>query len=192
MIVDVDIRISNDEGKQIQRFVKHFDGRFDSYDNSIEDNDRNKEFEEFLAEYLTASGRTRRNQLVEVLPMQGDTSAYLLNTLGSQVRDQTAGRRNDLEYTIRIGEEQSISGKIPLHKLVKLSELSEQTNQEQFTDFIEKEDKEDISGNEALVLKRNPFQTEKSLDRVNAMFEKLIIKAVKSYEASFYHVIDLE
>ena len=63
MIVDVDIHISNDEGVPIQNFTKRFDGRFEG-ERISNTYVSGKKFEEFLAEYLSNSGRMYRENLL--------------------------------------------------------------------------------------------------------------------------------
>lgn len=193
MILDIDIRVSNDNGVQIQQFTKHFDSRFEgisgigSTNNSI-----TKGFEEFLAEFLSSSGRVVRNNLLT------EPTAVLYTPNSS---DHYCG---NVEYTLKLGESQSVTGHIPLDKLFRLSELSKITNQSEnssssnngihFSNMSQTTNIPDTNiesaalsnTNEPLVLMRNNFKEPFTLTQVDDMFCQFITTAVSRYEDSFY------
>lgn len=192
MILDIDIRISNDNGVQIQQFSKHFDSRFEGMSGiGTTNNSISKGFEEFLAEFLSSSGRVIRNNLISEPTAISDAVNY----------NQYPG---DVEYTLKLGDSGAVSGHIPLNKLFRLSELSKFTDQSYSSNVSEVEsqlselDQKQISSNEyskmpatpndddSLVYKRSNFKTSVSLTEVDEMFRQFITTAVERYEDSFY------
>jgi hypothetical protein len=186
MILDIDIRVSNDNGVQVQQFTKHFDSRFEgtsgigSTNNSI-----TKGFEEFLAEFLTSSGRVIRNNLIT----EQTAVSYTPNT--------SFNNYSNVEYTLKLGDSQSVTGSIPLDKLFRLSELSKiNTNSADLNnnnssissnssnDNIKSASSKD--SREQLMLKRTNFKTPVNLSDVDEMFRQFITTAVTRYENSFY------
>ncbi|RDY30753.1 hypothetical protein [Lachnotalea glycerini] len=191
MILDIDIRVSNDNGIQVHQFTKHFDSRFEGRSNiNASDNSITKSFEEFLAEFLSSSGRVIRNQLIT-----GQTAA-------SNAVQTSSDCFSNIEYTLKLGDSQSVSGKIPLDKLFRLSELSRISTQSDdaspikntssayentYEEALESANSpSNTSSDEALVLKRNHFKETIALSEVDEMFRQLISTAVTRYEDSFY------
>jgi hypothetical protein len=198
MILDIDIRVSNDNGVQVHQFTKHFDSKFegksgiDASNNSI-----SRDFEDFLAEFLSGSGRVIRSQLITE-----QTAAFS----DPKVSDPSCG---NIEYTLKLGDSQSVTGKIPLDKLFRLSELSKLTKQTESenNDLIEisssnpnqavkSEEKpiesaSTIESSEELILKRNQFKQPISISEIDELFRQFITTAVTRYEDSFY-VTDFE
>lgn len=191
MILDIDIRVSNDNGVQIHQFTKHFDSRFEGKRIEGGNNSVSKNFEEFLSEFLSGSGRAIRDQLITQKGAFVDTANSLSNSC------------NNIEYTLKLGDSQSVSGKIPLDKLYHLSEISKMTNvpgdisksEEDAIDLsLDMSNKEAFypekstfsSYDEALVMKRTPFKNPIDLAEVDKMFQQIITTAVEKYEDSFY------
>jgi hypothetical protein len=192
MILDIDIRISNDNGVQIQQFSKHFDSRFEGISGlGTTNNSISKGFDEFLAEFLSSSGRIIRNNLIAKPTVFSDAINY----------NQYPG---DVEYTLKLGESGSVSGHIPLNKLFRLSELSKFTEQSYSSNVSEVEPQlseptqkqissieysitpASLNGDDSLVYKRSNFKTPVSLSEVDEIFRQFITTAVTRYEDSFY------
>ncbi len=170
MIVDVDIRISNDEGIPVQNFTKRFDGRFEG--NKIYDveSKSGKSFEEFLAEYLSYSGRAYRTSLLS------DVSGIRMIKPVEKADEDFA--ENQLEYYIKIGNGQSIAGTIPLNRLAYLSTIGESVI-------------EDVKENTRNVIE-GKFNELEGINKNNKyavrLVSALLENAIEKYEASFYHV----
>ena len=192
MILDIDIRISNDNGVQIQQFSKHFDSRFEGISGiGTTNNSISKGFDEFLAEFLSSSGRVIRSNLIAKPTVLSDAINY----------NQYPG---DVEYTLKLGESGSVSGHIPLNKLFRLSELAKFTDPSCSSNVTEVESQlseptqKQISsseysktpaspnGDDSLVYKRSNFKTPVSLSEVDEIFRQFITTAVTRYEDSFY------
>lgn len=190
MILDIDIRVSNDNGVEIHQFAKRFDSRFEG--KRINGTSASKDFEEFLAEFLSSSGRVIRNQLIT----DPATSFDVPNDINRS--------SNNLEYTLKLGDSQSISGNIPLDKLFRLSELSKFSNPS-YTEtihdtsnsinhennLVDKSEDLKYDSDDDLILKHNAFKPAFDLSEVDKMFQQLIETAVARYEDSF-SVIDSE
>lgn len=184
MILDIDIRVSNDNGVQVHQFTKHFDSRFEGKKIEGGNNSISKNFEEFLSEFLSGSGRTIRDQLIT------QKDAYI------DTRKSFSNSNNNIEYTLKLGDAQSVSGKIPLDKLFRLSEISKIANAEDRVDLatLNLADEETLysekatfsSYDETLIMKRTPFRNTIDLEEVDKMFQQIITNAVAKYEDSFY------
>jgi hypothetical protein len=183
MIIDVDIGISNDEGRPLKRFHKHFDERFDK-SSCIENNRIQNDFEDFLNKYLSVSGRTMRNQLIceENTELYTD---YLYDSISSELSSNgfsDDSGNDELEYVIRIGEGKSIAGKIPLNHILKVKNLTEKIDKMQ-----EKQVSKETSSINHFINRNRYHQKQQPTEQINAMFRTLISKAVECYEMNFYH-----
>jgi hypothetical protein len=194
MILDIDIRVSSDNGVQVHQFTKHFDSRFEGRKIENGEYSRSKSFEDFLAEFLSGTGRVIRNQLISTTR---NTTTY-----GVQKNKENV---QNIEYTLRLGDSQFVSGKIPLDKLIHLSEISKLSNPTNENDSFFDEDSSystriDLDGetlqgssfsslsssSEPFILKHKAFQPSINLQEVDEMFQQIISTAVSRYEDSFY------
>lgn len=163
MILDIDIRVSSESGVQIHQFTKHFDSRFEGRKIEGSNHVIEKNFEDFLSEFLSGSGKVIRNQLI-LNESKENTDYY-----SPQSTDLT-----NIEYTLKLGDSQFVSGKIPLDKLIHLSEISRlsTTPKENF--------------NDSLALKRSLFKPAINLEEFDQMFQQIITTAVEKYENNFF------
>lgn len=198
MLLDIDIRISNDEGVQVQRFTKHFDSKFDGSNITDENNSIGKSFHEFLSEYLSGSGRLIRDNLLDSNPL--DQAAPVRSVNGYSMLNGPAYNPEDyaaeVEYTLKLGDSQLITGHIPINKLFKLSRITSITDNISNTQTaIDTKDNKAVKGPDDLVLKRNnfkqPIKPAYTLMEVDEMFKCFIANAVERYEDSFF-VADYE
>ncbi|KAB1440581.1 hypothetical protein [Candidatus Galacturonibacter soehngenii] len=188
MILDIDIRVSSENGVQIHQFTKHFDSRFEG--RKIESgNVIDKSFEDFLAEFLSGSGKVIRNQLIS------KESKEITNHFNQQSTDL-----HNIEYTLKLGDSQFVSGKIPLDKLIHLSEMSRlSSTPKEDLSFVSSSDFYDtqtntntspdttlMSSNDSLALKRTIFKPAINLEEVDQMFQQIITTAVTKYENNFF------
>lgn len=198
MLLDIDIRISNDEGVQVQRFTKHFDSKFDGSNITDENNSIGKSFHEFLSEYLSGSGRLIRDNLLDsnpqsqAVPVRSVNGYSMLNGPAYNPADYAA----EVEYTLKLGDSQLITGHIPINKLFKLSRITSITDNISNTQTaIDTKDNKVAEGPDDLVLKRNNFKQQikpaYTLMEVDEMFKCFIANAVERYEDSFF-VADYE
>lgn len=198
MLLDIDIRISNDEGVQVQRFTKHFDSKFDGSNITDENNSIGKSFHEFLSEYLSGSGRLIRDNLLDSNPL--DQAAPVRSVNGYSMLNGPAYNPEDyaaeVEYTLKLGDSQLITGHIPINKLFKLSRITSITDNNSNTQTaIDIKNNKVAEGSDDLVLKRNNFKQQikpsYTLMEVDEMFKCFIANAVERYEDSFF-VADYE
>lgn len=198
MLLDIDIRISNDEGVQVQRFTKHFDSKFDGSNITDENNSIGKSFHEFLSEYLSGSGRLIRDNLLDSNPL--DQAAPVRSVNGySMLNGPDYNPENyaaEVEYTLKLGDSQLITGHIPINKLFKLSRITSITDNISNTQTaIDTKNNKVAEGPDDLVLKRNNFKQQikpaYTLMEVDEMFKCFIANAVERYEDSFF-VADYE
>lgn len=198
MLLDIDIRISNDEGVQVQRFTKHFDSKFDGSNITDENNSIGKSFHEFLSEYLSGSGRLIRDNLLDSNPL--DQAAPVRSVNGySMLNGPDYNPENyaaEVEYTLKLGDSQLITGHIPINKLFKLSRITSITDNISNTQTaIDTKNNKAAEGPDDLVLKRNNFKQQikpaYTLMEVDEMFKCFIANAVERYEDSFF-VADYE
>lgn len=198
MLLDIDIRISNDEGVQVQRFTKHFDSKFDGSNITDENNSIGKSFHEFLSEYLSGSGRLIRDNLLDsnpldqAAPVRSVNGYSMLNGPDYNPEDYAA----EVEYTLKLGDSQLITGHIPINKLFKLSRITSITDNISNTQTaIDTKNNKVVEGPDDLVLKRNNFKQQikpaYTLMEVDEMFKCFIANAVERYEDSFF-VADYE
>lgn len=167
MILDIDIRVSSESGIQIHQFSKHFDSRFEG--RKIENGNHliEKSFEDFLAEFLTGSGKVIRNQLISTKS----------NVITNQFIQQATDLPN-IEYTLKLGDSQFVSGKIPLNKLIHLNEISHLSDTSKEISLV--------SSSDSLTLQRSVFKPAINLDDVDQMFQQIISTAVEKYENNFF------
>lgn len=177
MIVDVNIQISNDEGIPVQNFSKRFDGRFEGTRIYPGDCNSIKSFEEFLAEYLSASGRTYRENLLSDKSFE---SAY--NYRSESIHDDVysaydaTSTSESLEYYIKLGNGQSITGTIPIKRLAYLSEMGDNAEKDAMNHNTK-------SIKETVMLEGINENSKKAVKLVSVLLEN----AIEKYEANFYH-----
>lgn len=185
MIVDVDIRISNDDGIPLQNFSKRFDGRFEGNRIYNQEFTVQKSFDEFLAEYLSPSGQSYRNNLLRLVNAVKDVSfenniksIENYGRLGEDIKNEIP---ENLEYYIKIGNDQTLSGKIPLRRLAYLNAINGES------DILNKEVGIDMKNeiNDETTFKN--FIKEKNAVR---LVSALLDNAINRYEASFYHEME--
>lgn len=195
MIIDIDIKIANSKGKLIHTFSKRFNERLDLSD--IENsNSKIKDFEDFLAEYLTESGRIVRKKLIDQMsenPQSNPNSANEDNFLW----DDTALDVSDseMEYQIRIGKNKVIAGKIPFQRLNRLNSVTDALDMAEdaylgMSDMQIGEDKDMYKDLQTGFLQPGYSKKDISEDFVRNL-EKLMIQAIQKYESCFYHT-DIE
>jgi hypothetical protein len=63
MVINIDIKIADDDGNLLQRFEKRFDENITASDKIGLNKNLGESFEDFLSEYMSFSGRTLRENL---------------------------------------------------------------------------------------------------------------------------------
>ncbi|QHQ61658.1 hypothetical protein Ana3638_13480 [Anaerocolumna sedimenticola] len=203
MLIDIDIKIADNEGKLIQHFSKRFDEKLNIPENVEKRSGIKREFEEFLAEYLTASGRTVREKLIysPYIPdfPQSTFASVTGNGLLAEEEPAYEFTNNEMEYKIRIGKNQVITGTIPFERISRLGKIA---------DVLETIDshKEAISGKAGQFMNSgyekklkseisytmNPNDIGEELERKAADIERnlknIMLQAVEKYELNFYHI----
>lgn len=128
MIIDIDIKIADDSGKVIHRFAKQFDERMGSEQNYNVRNGIKKEFQDFLNEYLSASGHTIRERLISSTRDFSSPGFIPYEKVGNKEYDAL---RNGLEYNISIGNRSVFVGKIPIDRVRRIERVQEVINSEE-------------------------------------------------------------
>lgn len=63
MVINIDIKIADDEGRILKRFEKQFGDDIIDSENFFINKQLDRSFEDFLSEYMSVSGRTLRERL---------------------------------------------------------------------------------------------------------------------------------
>lgn len=134
MIIDIDIKIADSDGKLLHRLEKRID-KFDFSNENLNFNlDMGKSFENFLSEYMSYSGRVIRERLIQNL-----RTSLTDNQFKTKLMNQEAER--EVEYRISVGASNVFIGKFPFHDLtpVKIKDdtlnTTEYDNAEEDTDW---------------------------------------------------------
>jgi hypothetical protein len=75
MVINIDIKIADDDGNLLQRFEKQIDGTITTSDKIGLNKKLGESFEDFLSEYMSFSGRTLRenlSSLKKTIPIDSD------------------------------------------------------------------------------------------------------------------------
>ncbi|WMJ88965.1 hypothetical protein [Anaerocolumna sp. MB42-C2] len=200
MLIDIDIKIADNEGKLIKQFSKRFDEKLNIPEKVEKRKGTNKEFEEFLAEYLTASGRTVREKLIysPYIP-DGPQNMYTMVT-GKDVIAQEEPEDNlpynEMEYKIRIGKNQVITGTIPFERISRVSKLADvletiDSDRVDYTgkgeEFINTKYEKNLKSNISYSINQKDIGEElkrKAAD-IERNLKNIMLQAVEKYEANF-------
>lgn len=164
MIIDIDIKIADSDGKLIQRFEKTFNNVDATGDKLNFNLDLGKTFENFLSEYMSYSGRIVRDKLMPYysapIPYQTihnyfeEETMHLDSNINKELKDR------EIEYSISIGNGNVFSGKFPVKKLI------------QFSDSID--------------IKPENNQLDNAVDDIELSHQ--MTKAIEKYEANFFQI----
>lgn len=118
MVIDIDIKIADSNGKILHRFENQFDDKDASLTGRKYNNARSN-FEDFLAEYLSCSGFALREKLINdhfTIPLgKNDTPDTTESTKISADDNMISQLENsELEYRIKLSKNKVLTGKIPL------------------------------------------------------------------------------
>lgn len=156
MNIDIDIRVSGDDGEKLQTVSRHFSGKFDDDLNWGEGIDNmGRSFDTFLAEFLTFSGRIFRQTL-----LYGNRKAH--NIKGRKEKEE---KETEVSYIIRFGSGQKVEGRIPILKSIQSANEKGKKKQKS-------------SGRKT---KKYGFKSDKPEDFIDYFMQK----AVESYESNF-------
>lgn len=118
MVIEIDIKIEDSDGRVLHRFENKFDEQDRTYDTQEYDGGIDMDFDEFLSEYLSYSGYLLREKLFSEL---GSAAAKKAKNMRRSKAKKTPGVKeavsfedSELEYRIRIGDNKVLIGKIPL------------------------------------------------------------------------------
>lgn len=173
MNIEVAVRIFNEDGTKEQKFVKRFRGDFDCTNRAIESQSR-ESFEDFLAGYLSASGYHIREQLLEGNAREQECRA-----------DDSTVRSGELEYTIKLGNGQFFTGRIPVRepKEIKGNSLGEIQDKRLAVILNEKETLEE----QVLMKKQEQQRRKQAVWQAGEVLEYFMGQAIRRYEESFYN-----
>lgn len=196
MIIDIDIKIADGEGKTIHRYEKHFDERIDSKD--VID-DIGKSFEDFLSEYMSFHGRMIREKLINETKCHShplamvtkhekdviyDEDLQKINDNNTGEDDSDTYRDSEMEYRIRIGNKRLLTGRIPFrnmnYKNTMIEKQSGSTINETDHNMIENDFKNNIMKQyNSEAMESNKGQNA-SIKEINRQFNSLLRKKNKT------------
>lgn len=192
MIIDIDIKIANSSGKLVHSFSKRFNERLDLSDNIEKDNGMSKDFEDFLAEYLTASGRVVRKKLITEVS-GGIQNSGLKSEAGRYWEETDDGiTDSEMEYRIRIGKNKVIAGRIPFQRLNRLNSVTNALDkaEDEYLGVSESSsiiNRTDYTGFDGGGLSPDTGRKDVTAD-LERNIQNLMIQAVEKYESNFYHM----
>jgi hypothetical protein len=192
MIIDIDIKIANSSGKLVHSFSKRFNERLDLSDNIEKDNGMSKDFEDFLAEYLTASGRVVRKKLITEVS-GGIQNSGLRSEAGRYWEETDDGiTDSEMEYRIRIGKNKVIAGRIPFQRLNRLNSVTNALDkaEDEYLGVSESSsiiNRTDYTGFDGSGLSPDTGRKDVTAD-LERNIQNLMIQAVEKYESNFYHM----
>jgi hypothetical protein len=195
MVIDIDIKIANSNGQLIHRFSKRFDEKAETAE-KINNAGLSKDFEDFLSEYLSVSGRSIREKLISYpeTPLLGQSMEEEEENLYGKDPSVNDYADSEMEYKIRIGKDKVIAGRIPFHRLTRLNTVTDALEREEISDRSMTEPQsisggayyQDFGGGTA----DNPIinRNKDTMGDLEKNLKNLMIQAVEKYESSFYHM----
>ncbi len=193
MIIDIDIKIANSSGKLVHSFSKRFNEKLDLSDKIEKDSGISKDFEDFLAEYLTESGRVVRKKLITEIPESLQKNSGLRSEDGRYWEETDDGiTDSEMEYRIHIGKNKVIAGRIPLSRLNRLNSVTDALDQVEDEYLGESERSIAINRSDYTGFHGSGMNPDAGRKDITADFERniqnLMIQAVEKYESNFYHM----
>jgi hypothetical protein len=196
MIIDIDIKIAGCDGTLLHRFEK----RFDEMDIPIEkydyDTEAGKNFEDFLSEYMSSSGRTIREKLIHNYntTFEQSNSDSKVDVYES-TKENTLDRFNagEMEYNIRIGNKKLYTGVISLNHLSILPTIKNTP--------LKDENEAVILTNDAEVSQQPEYEIPSAInnelplhkeaaDNMIDFVDFAMMKAIEKYELNLYQVYE--
>lgn len=193
MIIDIDIKIANSSGKLVHSFSKRFNEKLDLSDNIEKDNGMSKDFEDFLAEYLTASGRVVRKKLITEMPGSLQNNTGVRSEAGRYWEETEDGiTDSEMEYRIRIGKNKVIAGRIPFQRLNRLNSVTDALDkaEDEYLGVAERSsviNRPDYTGFDGGGMNPDAGRKDITAD-LERNIQNLMIQAVEKYESNFYHM----
>jgi hypothetical protein len=198
MIIDIDIKIADCDGTLLHRLEK----RFDDLDLPVEklnyDTAIGKNFEDFLSEYMSSSGRTIREKLIQNYnttfeQSNSDSKIEMHGSAKENVLDRF--KTSHMEYNIRIGNKNLFTGIISLNhpsflpaikntplKDEKESVLYENEDSQQTDYKIPSANRKELPSD----------QEEADIDTMIDFVDFTMMKAIEKYEVNLYQVYEEE
>lgn len=193
MIIDIDIKIAQSNGKLIHSFSKRFNEKLEVSEKIEKNTGLSKEFEDFLAEYLTASGRLVRDRLITDIPELLSNDTFPADSISGGNEPETAIADSEMEYKIRIGNNRVIAGRIPFLKLKRINTVTdaiETANRDfEVTDPKKASGIGDSPGFSSIDFESRKKDIARNLEK---NLKSLMIQAVEKYESNFYHIQEEE
>lgn len=119
MVIDIDIKIADGNGKLLHRFERSFDESTVSTNQGETISDLGKCFEDFLSEYMSISGRMIREKLIGEYTNTVFDQYSFEDSGNDEIQIDCDDLKNlsdtEMEYKIRLGSKKILIGKIPLH-----------------------------------------------------------------------------
>jgi hypothetical protein len=198
MIIDIDIKIADCDGTLLHRLEK----RFDDMDLPVEklnyDAAIGKNFEDFLSEYMSSSGRTIREKLI-----QNYNTTFEQSNSDSKVDRYASAKENildrfrtgEMEYNIRIGNKNLLTGIISLNHPSLLPAIKNTPlKDEKESVLYENEDSQqpDYKIPSANKNELPSDQEEADIETMVDFVDLTMMKAIEKYEVHLYQVYDEE
>ncbi|MGB8450709.1 MAG: hypothetical protein WCD89_00115 [Anaerocolumna sp.] len=193
MIIDIDIKIADSDGKMIHRFSKKFDEKLEVSEKINKDSGISKGFEEFLSEYLSVSGRSIREKLIS----NQDTVAFDEYNTESDAGDDNLYETSDgitdseVEYKIRIGSKKVFVGKIPFQVMNRINAVTDALYQAENKERVKTDttalprQTDDADMN---IKNHFDFTNKETVVDLDKNISTIMLQAVEKYESSFYHM----
>lgn len=199
MFIDIDIKISDNDGKLLHRFEKQFDEDI-AYPEKLNNNYLGEDFEGFLSEYMSSRGLAMRERLIsDYYAVSSDHSTVDSSDGLSLMNNETFDPSDsEMEIKIRIGRKNVFIGRVPMKQLYLTNEpdniyMKLEREKETPASSIcfkkkrRKTKKSILSEKQTL----SSFDTLPSLDSKNEaaldiMINYAMIKAIEKYEANLY------
>ncbi len=188
----IDIKITNSDGKIVHHFKKQFDEKLTDSDKIEKNFEISKDFEEFLAEYLSASGRKIRERLMYYTDMQAVAQCNADQAAKeSLIMEEEAEEIGDseMEYKIRIGDNKVIAGKIPFHRWERLNKIADALDTADEEGFDVSDKKGLFKQNNYLGLcgnRKHDFKKVEVKD-LERNLKNLMTQVIEKYELNLYH-----
>jgi len=171
MLIDIDIKIADNDGTLVHHFEKRFDDEDTVCLEKLNNNHFGESFEDFLSEYMSFSGHAVREKL-----NSGNTDSTSLIPCIPPDRTNLIKRgvlsnleNSEIDYRIRIGNKNVFIGRIPL-------------TQTPYT----------VETNDIPKKLENENQNTTSLDQELASLDNIInyamLKAIAKYEVNLYPI----
>lgn len=207
MVIDIDIKIADGNGKLLHRFEKCFEEGNNTSRNGAYLSDIGKSFEDFLAEYMSFSGRFIREKIMNnyhnMLYEQYNNTSHVNNTIETENEYDYNIDDAEMEYKIRIGSKKILIGKIPINKSKFTTDIGNNNNtiNKQQTEIennsIKKSKRNNsyysnkfINDRNDINFSMNPIILKNKKHEIDNILSYAMTKAIEKYESNLSPIIE--